>query len=278
MATTRRRAATKPTAPTRTSTPTPPAPAARSGRHVLLEALADRVVPPGLDQGAFVGPWRGPTYHSGNGRMTPLGSRLASVHNAGIYVFVSGTLLWAARRLGTHTDVSPLLDVAEALFAFQQDARWFRLPARKPGAPFVDPDTLPRPAGAVSGLLIEVRMAYNSEAGRWPAGRMFGLATACHQLTRHNLPKAATKAFDDWTRKMVARLEELAPFDADEPDLTGATPARAAAWAKQVMGKPLPPSVLDLTRPPRPAAFAGEWKQVRAQLDWKHNPYLAKPR
>lgn len=243
----------------------------------LAEEIASFLpIPADLAARKLTGPWRGASYHCGPDGMSPLKKQLVLLTNAAHYTLASGALVWSAARLRALADVTPLLDIAEALFAFQQDAAYFRPPRRAASAPFVDPDELPRPTSTVAHLVASVRTEHAVSGGRWPAGRMFGFSAEVLVLTRFNLPKDLHKPFDSWTKKMIGRLDELATVEDDDPPTT--TPEQKRRWATKVMGKPLPPSVLDLSREPRTKTFGSEWKRVLANLDWKSNRYLDKPK
>jgi hypothetical protein len=242
------------------------------------EVIRTLPIPSSVASAKLTGKWRGASSHCGPDGMSPLKKELAFLHNAANYTLASGALLWSAARLRAMTDVTPLLDIAEALFAFQHDPSWLRMPRRSANRPFVDPDDLPRPVSTVGHFAASVRGDYACNGGHWPAGRMFGFPAECITLTRHNLPKDALKPFDLWTKKVIARLDGIATFDEDDPDLDATKPVQQRKWAAKVMGKPIPPSILDLSCEPNPKTFAAEWKSVLARLDWKKNPYLARPK
>lgn len=229
-------------------------------------------VPPGLAEAPLSGPWRGPLKHIGPDKFTPLKQSLLDKTNGAIYAVLSGVMLWGAERLRGLTDVAPLEDLALALFCFQQDARYLRKPAK-----ITDLETIearPRAEATVLYLLDSVYQDHIYERGMWSDLPMWGTAAEAINLVRHNLPASAAAAFDRWLEGVIARLDRLAPF-ADPGD---APTPKTQAWREEVMGQPLPPSVLDLSVEPRPATFADEWRAFLASLDWATSIHLRPPK
>ncbi len=229
-------------------------------------------LPPRLAAAPLTGPWRGPLKHIGPDRFTPLKESLLYKTNGAIYTLLSGVMLWGAERLRALTDVAPLEDLALALFCFQQDARYLRRPAK-----IADLDTIegrPRAEATVLYLLDTVYQDHIYERGQWSNLPMWGTAAEAINLVRHQLPPAVATAFDRWLKRMITRLDRLAPF-ADPGDTP--TP-RTQAWLDEVMGQPLPPSVLDLSVQPRPARFAAEWATFLSSLDSANSIHLRPPK
>ena len=244
---------------------------------IALRIIDGLPIPPGTAEAPLTGPWKGAFAHVGPERLTPLKEALFDKTGAALYTLYSGVLLWSAVRLQPHANVAPLYHLAEALFAWQQDWRWFGRPAKIADIDRID--EAPRGEASVLCLLDLIHQDHIYENGMWPPEPMFSTVAEAITLTRHNLPKPAKTVFEGWVQQMIDRLNAIAPFPehGQTPPLeSGDTPARRA-WAAKVMGQPLPPSVLDVAHPAGPAGFAGEWAEVLGLLDWQGNPYLRRP-
>ncbi|SNS83789.1 hypothetical protein SAMN05421763_103147 [[Luteovulum] sphaeroides subsp. megalophilum] len=234
-------------------------------------------IPEDIGGSAFTGKWRSASAHISPERMTPLKEALLFKTNAALYSLVSAAMVWQAERLRAQTDVSPLLDMAEALYAWQQDWHWF---GRTPAIADIDTiDEAPRPQGSVLMMLDLIHQDHIYTSGHWPSEPIFSVTADMLVLTRFNLPADAVPAFDAWVEAVIARMDVIAEFPehGETPELeVGDTPDRRA-WAAKVMGRPLPPSVLDLSRDPDPSRWPDEWRDLLARLDWDRNPFLRRP-
>lgn len=235
-------------------------------------------LPAGVAEAKFTGKWHGPVRHVGPERMTPLKEALCFKTNAALYSLYSGTLIWSAARLEGKIDTGPLFCLAEALYAWQQDWRWFRRPQRIPDLD--DMDAADRPTATVMYLCDLIHQDHIYENRMWSTEPMFSTVAEAITLTRYNLPASAIPAFDGWVEAMIARLDSIAPFDeqGNTPELPEGDTKERRSWTAKVMGRPLPPSVLDLRKEVDVASFPAEWAETIASLDWQSNPYLALPR
>jgi hypothetical protein len=252
--------------------PATAATSSRPGSPVARRIIDTLGLPAGLAAAPLTGPWRGPLKHIGPDKFTPLKQSLIDKTNGAIYTLLSGVMLWGAERLRALTDVAPLEDLALALFCFQQDARYLRRPPK-----ITDLDTIesrPRAEATVLYLLDTVYQDHIYERGLWSDLPMWGTAAQAINLVRHNLPASAATTFDRWLEQMIARLDRLAPFD----DPGDAPLPKTQAWREEVMGRPLPPSVLALSAEPRPAKFADEWRAFLSSLDWASSIHLRPPK
>lgn len=244
---------------------------------IALRIIEGLPIPRGMSEAPLTGPWKGAMAHVGPERLTPLKESLFDKTGAALYSLFSGVLLWSAVRLQPHTDVAPLYNLAEALYAWQQDWHWFGRPAQIAEIDRID--EAPRAEASVLCLLDLIHQDHFYESGMWAPEPMFSTLAEAITLTRHNLPAGAKAAFEEWITAMIARLNAIAPFPehGETPPLEpGDNPGRRI-WTTKVMGRPLPPSVLDLDRAPDPATFAAEWAEVLGLLDWTGNPYLRRP-
>ncbi len=240
----------------------------------ILEGLP---IPAGLADTPFSGKWQGPLRHAGPERMTPLKEALCFKTNAALYSLFSGTLLWSAARLEGKTDTRPLFWLCEALYAWQQDWRWFKRPDRIPDLD--DMDAADRPTATVMFLTDLIHQDHIYENRMWSTEPMFSTVAEAITLTRYNLPGSALPAFDSWMEAMISRLDAIAAFDeqGNTPDIPEGDNDLRREWTAKVMGMPLPPSVLDLHKEVDVKAFETEWTEVLGALDWESNPYLARP-
>lgn len=248
---------------------------------VSLEITKTLPIPPNLQEGRFIGSWKSPYKHCGpEFKMTPLQSSISTLSNSAVYTLVSGSLLWSAQRLMKETDTTGLMQAAEGLYAWQQDWRLFKIPKKGTGG-ILFIEEQPRALASMLFLLDVVHQDYACAHKRWADGSMFSSASQAITLTRYNLPKDATPVFDKWLKGLLQRLKKIAHIGElahKEYSLGyGDTPARRELAAK-IMGTPLPPSVLDLTKPCDPKKFQAEWKITLKNLDWNKNPYLVKSR
>ena len=233
--------------------------------------------PDKLAEEPFNGKWIGPLHHAGPERMTPLKEALCFKTNAALYSIYSATLIWAAARLEGKTDTRQLFYLAEALYAWQQDWRWFKRPAAI--ADLDDMDAADRSTATVLFLADLIHQDHIYENHMWSTEPMFATVAEAITLTRFNLPLTALPVFDGWMAALIARLDEIAPFDeqGNTPEVPeGDNPIRQA-WTRHVMGTPLPPSVLDLNNPVAPSLFDSEWPVVLGELEWESNYYLRRP-
>lgn len=245
--------------------------------EISLRIIEGLPIPRGTSEAPLTGPWKGAFAHAGPERLTPLKESLFDKTGAALYSMFSGVLLWSAVRLQPHADVAPLYHMAEALYAWQQDWRWFGRPA---GLADIDRiDEAPRAEASVLFLLDLIHQDHIYENGMWPPEPMFSTLAEAITLTRHNLPAPAKAAFEEWITAEIARMNEIGPFPehGQTPALEPEDNPGRRAWTAKVMGRPLPPSVLNLAIPPDPATFDGEWREVLHQLDWEANPYLRRP-
>jgi hypothetical protein len=238
------------------------------------EIMSRLPIPEGLSVAAFTGKWNGPLQHVGPERMTPLKEALCFKTNAALYSIYAGTLVWAAARLEGKTDTRQILMLAEALYAWQQDWRWFKRPEKI--ADLDDMDASDRPTATALYLADLIHQDHIYENRMWSTEPMFATVAEAITLTRYNMPAATLPVFDAWLESLIARLDEVAPFDeqGNTPDLPEGDNPERRVWTGMVMGMPLPPSVLDLSRPVDQAGFHAEWVTLLASLDWERNDYL----
>ncbi|MGP3698889.1 hypothetical protein [Rhodobacter sp. NSM] len=234
-------------------------------------------IPAGIAEEPFLGKWKGASAHISPERMTPLKEALLFKTNAGLYSIVSAAMIWQAARLRAQADVTPLLDMAEALYVWQQDWHWF---GRTPQIADIDAiDEAPRPQGSILMMLDLIHQDHIYLSGRWPNEPIFAVTADMLVLVRFNLPESAVPGYDAWVEAIIARMDEIAEFaeHGETPDLeTGDNPERRA-WSTKVMGRPLPPSALDLSRKPDPTSWDEEWRDLLRRLDWERNPFLRQP-
>jgi len=221
-------------------------------------------------------PWHGALGHLGPAEaVTPLMKMLDKKTLTAYLTLGAGILQWAGWRLLNHTDVSFLLELSDALFAYQVDPRYFKRSAHPKGAP---PDQPPALSGALQLGWLMVKAA-NPE--RYWHNYYAPISEVFHgtHLVRHILPEPAQKPFGDWLKNISKRLDVIAPKP-DEPfrkKSTFATVEEYRAFLVPHRGVALPPQVLAPSFEYRPEEREALLNAHLEKLDWRSNRYLQSP-
>ena len=200
---------------------------------------------------------------------------IASKTTCGILTQAAGIISWGAWRLDGHTDVSTLLNMTEASFAFQVHPHY----VNRDGVPTWAPDDQPPAESAAGELQVLLWKGLNAE--KWWHSYYQPIDSAFHPayLVKHILPKDKKKIFTKWLEAMLARIKSIAPKP-DEPPVDDedalSVDEREAYYARH-WGEPLPPEALDVDTEYDPAQRAALVDRFLRGLDWRSNPFLRKP-
>lgn len=234
--------------------------------------LALPLVPDGIAAKSIDFDWKGPQAHLAPTRATPLGKALMGKTNCGLYVLLSGTLVWAARRLEFVADIRPLLQMAETLLCYQDDPRYF---AEDGPSHLTSP--LPPAQEAVETLCYETSAIFMATPGRHASRPPIQAVENVASVTRFVLGSDGQKPFRKWMTDSIARLDEIAP-NPHQDFRSRYDFGSAEEWeAYKIlnMGEPLPLDVLLPGGASDPAGRAERFARFLASVDSSTNPYLA---
>ncbi|MCX7888213.1 MAG: hypothetical protein N2422_00600 [Rhodobacteraceae bacterium] len=232
----------------------------------------------GLPEGLSVAPldfkWEGPDAHLAPTRVTPLSRALHNKTGAALFVLCAGSLLWAARRLENHADVTPAVANAEVLFCYQADARYFSL-----DGPAHLKSKLPVAREVIETLCYETSGIFFEVAGEHSPRPPITAVENVISVTRHVIGQQFLPSFRSWVSDMLGQLARIAANPRDEfltvHDFDGEDAYQD--YVRRNVGHPFPPSVLNVG-PDRPAEdYVAEFRAYLPTVDWRSNPYLAPP-
>jgi hypothetical protein len=232
-------------------------------------------IPPDFGLGDFPSRWSGPSAHNGSDGNAGLKKALVDKTQAGLFTLYSGVLIWAAARLETKTDVSPLKDLAVALFCLQQDNSYYRPPEAR--ADIGEIDEAERYVSTVLYLMHLFFQDRMRNGGRWPLYPNFVAVAKAITLTRYHMGAPQRAVFDPWLKAAITRVDVLAPFP-QHAELSPRIPPEAQeAQRAATMGTPIPPQALDLTRAVGGLDFPAAWTEFLTTVEWPSNRYLNPP-
>jgi hypothetical protein len=193
----------------------------------------------------------------------------------GMLTQAAGIISWGAWRLQGHTNVTVLLQMVEASFAFQVHPH------------YVDPDGAPtrkprdQPPAESAAAKLQVLLWEGLDAERYWQSYYQPHDSAFHSayLVRHIMPKNKQKVFSKWLEGMLARIKQVAPKPDELPveDEEALSPEERAAYYARHWGQALPPQVLDLEFDYQPGKRDELVDRFLRALDWKANPFLRSP-
>lgn len=227
---------------------------------------------PAADADAIV--WKGSTTHLGPlTASTPLHEALSNTTSCGLYLLYIGCVGLISKRLATVMDTNLNRCLAEQIFAYQFD---WRYPSTY-GITLTDIDENPDKIAAIRRMapyfffdIIERTHGYFVSVP--PIGDLGYVVN----LTRHLCGRENKKAIDAWTKRLIERLDELAPRDVYELPVLQEFPTRAA-WetaVRAIHGRPLPIEILDVDRELAPADLAPLAAAQLARIDPAQNRLL----
>ncbi len=220
--------------------------------------------------------WKGAGWHIGpvetvNKRFKDVGSKTT----CGMLTQAAGIISWGAWRLKGQTDVSTLMHMIEASFAFQVHPDYVDSNA----APTYQPVEQPPAESAAMELQEFLWQALNADKYWHDYYQPFESAFHTSYVVRHILPKPAQRAFRAWLNDMLQRIGQIAPKPDEPPaeDEDAMTPQELAKYYARHWGQPLPPHSLELERPYDPAERVHSVDQFLRGLSWQDNPFLRSP-
>jgi hypothetical protein len=220
--------------------------------------------------------WKGPLAHIGPVEtVNKLMDLIASKTTCGILTEAAGIVSWGAWRLKEQADVSALLLMIEASFAFQVHPLYMdrnALPTKKPKE---------KPAAQSAAAELQVLFWQGLNADRWWQNYYQPIQSAFHPayLVRHIMPKNKKRVFSDWLEGVLARIARVAPKPDESPveDPDELSPEEKTAYYARHWGRPLPPEVLDLAHDYEPGKREDLVDRFLRDLSWKDNPFLRAP-
>jgi len=220
--------------------------------------------------------WKGPLSHIGPVEtVNKMFNLIASKTTCGMLTQAAGIIGWGAWRLKKYTDVTILLKMIEASFAFQVHPYY----VDPDGADTYEPEDEPPAESAAAQL--QVLLWEGIDADKYWQDYYQPIDSAFHSayLVRHIMPKNKKKIYSDWLEGMLARVRKIAPKP-DEPPVEDedelSSEERAAYYARH-WGEALPPEVLDLGRDYQQSEREELVDRFLRQLDWTQNPFLRSP-
>jgi hypothetical protein len=236
------------------------------------DLLALPIVPEGLAAKSVDFDWKGPGAHLAPTKATPLAKALMGKTNCGLYVLMSGTLVWAARRLEFVADIRPVLQMAEALLCYQDDPRYF---AEDGPSHLTSP--LPAAQEAVETLCYETSAVFMATPGRHASRPPIQAVENVVSVARFVLGSDGQKSFRKWLTDSIARLDAIAPNP--HQDFRSRYDFGSAedweAYKALNMGPPLPLDALASGDALGPEGLADQFARFLTSVDPSGNPYLA---
>jgi hypothetical protein len=247
------------------------------GDDAMFVELARRVwkIPEALEARPVDKEWKGTSKHLGPHQYTPLRKSLELKTSAAVVSIMAGSVTWAAVRLGSFPEGARLAQLAEAMFCFQMDPRYFLVMEEFGFFPATDGMQMPEAAVEVyPWVFCQDLLSFDD---MWPVYPQTVEAAQIVHLTRHVMP-ARDKAYDRWLDGAIAALNDNAPFlDCRNVPLPDGSPEEMyRAEACRAMGQALGPSALvpglfDLEKNRQ------EVVELLAQANHTENPYLRSP-
>lgn len=241
----------------------------------------DKIIPPYIEKADIVGlpldvVWQGALSHIGPVEtVNKMFNLIGYKTTCGMLTQSAGIISWGAWRLHGHVDVTILLQMVEATFAFQVHPNY----VNADGAPTKAPKDEPV-AESASGELQEL-LWEGIDAESWWHDYYQPHDSAFHSayLVKYILPKNKKKIFSKWLEGMLARIKEVAPKPDEEPienEDELSMEERVAYYARH-WGESLPPQVLDLDFDYQPEMREKLVDKFLSELDWQENPFLRSP-
>lgn len=217
--------------------------------------------------------WKGTSKHLGPHHYTPLRKSLELKTSAALLSIVAGSVAWASLRLQGFPEGARLAQLAEAIFCFQVDPRYFIL-AEEFGF-FPQTEGMPLPEAVVEVYPWALCQDLFSFDDMWPVYPPTIETAQIIHLTRYIMP-AGYKAYDRWVEGAIAALDRNAPFlDSRKEPLPDGSPEEVYdAEARRAIGQPLGPSALVPGLAFDPVSNRSEVADILGQAASAQNPYL----
>ncbi len=239
------------------------------------------VIPRYIDKAGIAGApldfvWRGAQAHIGPVEtVNKLFDLIGYKTTCGMLTQAAGIISWGAWRLEGHTDVSVLLQMVEASFAFQVHPYYVDLE----GAPTRKPKD--RPPAESAAAKLQALLWGGLDADEYWQSYYQPHDSAFHSayIVRHIMPKNKKQVFSDWLEGMLGRIKKVAPKP-DEPrveDPDALSPKERAAYYARHWGQPLPTQILDLELDYQSSKREELVDRFLRELRWKDNPFLRSP-
>lgn len=231
---------------------------AATGFDVPLEASSDRF------------DWKGADAHLPPNRPFPLSERFNRKTNAPVLVLSAACMFIASRRLMSHCEVGPTVDMAEALFCFAVDPPHFNID--------FEPVTLPKNTPELDAsreLRVRVVKIVETRAAQKMASMPLRTILATIFFTRQIIGKSAYADFDAWLSTAIDNLDDLDPaltkgktrFDFDDQETFD-------GYVDQRFGKACPFEALQPGFVRDPAAEDKLTAEYLNSLSFESNPFL----
>ncbi|MBL9051868.1 MAG: hypothetical protein JNK19_17270 [Tabrizicola sp.] len=220
--------------------------------------------------------WKGTSKHLGPHHYTPLRKSLELKTSAALLSIVAGSVAWASARLQAFPEGARLAQLAEAIFCFQVDPRYFIVAAEF--GFFPQTDGMPLPEAVIEVYPWALCQDLFSFDDMWPVYPPTIETAQIIHLTRHIMP-AGDKSYDRWVEGAIFALDQNAPFlDSRKEPLPDGSPEEVYnAEACRAIGQPLGPSALLPGLPFDQARNRAEVAEILEQAGTLHNPYLRSP-
>lgn len=220
--------------------------------------------------------WKGTSRHLGPHHYSPLRKALELKTSAALLSIVAGSVAWASLRLQAFPEGARLAQLAEAVFCFQIDPRYFII-AEEFGY-FPQTDGMPLPEAVLEVYPWALCQDLFSFEDMWPVYPPTIETSQIIHLTRHLMP-AREKAYDHWVERAISALDRNAPFlDSRKDPLPDGSPEDVyGAEARRAIGQPLGPSALVPEIPFDSTRNRQEVTEILAKADPERNPYLRSP-
>jgi hypothetical protein len=220
-------------------------------------------------------PWSGARAHIGPVEtVNKMFNMVGYKTTCGMLTQAAGIIEWGAWRLSQHAEVSVLLQMIQASFAFQVHPDYVDRNAARTRAP----EDEPAAQSAVDQL--QLLLWRGLSAKEWWQSYYQPHDSAFHSayLVRHIMHKSKKKVFSKWLEGMLDRIKEVAPKP-NEPFVKKKemSPQEQSEYYARHWGEPLPPQVLDMSSDydhTRREEFVDRYLR---ELDWKGNPFLRSP-
>lgn len=220
--------------------------------------------------------WKSTARHLGPHHYTPLRKSLELKTSAALLSIVAGSIAWASLRLQAFPEGAKLAQLAEAVFCFQIDPRYFVI--AEEFSFFPQTEGMPLPQAVLEVYPWALCQDLFSFEDMWPVYPPTIETAQIIHLTRHVMPAGDT-AYDRWVEGAVTALDRNAPFlDCRKEPLPDGSPEEVYdAEARRAIGQPLGPSALVPDLPFDPAHNRQEVAALLQAADPQRNPYLRSP-
>lgn len=231
-------------------------------------------IPSDLDAEEFTNEWTSPREHA---EPTPAQKRaMIDKTQAALHAIYAGVLVWVSRRLRAKTDTRPLDELAEMLLCYQHDAAYVRMPEKRPR--IYASSRADRFEGTVIYLGYQIFYALSNNDARWPLAPHWNEVAHAITLARYQMGAKHQRAFDAWTRGIIARMDAIAPLpEHKDLRLEVESPEQQSAQRRLVMGAPIAPQLLDLRVAVEGFDSSAASREFLRTVDWANNRYLQPP-